>query len=82
MSAAQKIALRRCPQRQRASDCVSHNPQPKGVWTYSGNIPEYPVKNKIQDWRIGKMSREKSEKDVRNVTITVRLNEEEHEKLK
>ena len=28
------------------------------------------------------MSREKSEKDVRNVPITVRLNEEEHEKLK
>ena len=28
------------------------------------------------------MSREKSEKDVRNVQITVRLNEEEHEKLK
>ncbi len=56
--------------------------QPKGVWTYSGNIPEYPVKNKIQDWRIKKMSKEKSEKDVRNVPITVRLNEEEHEKLK
>lgn len=28
------------------------------------------------------MSSEKSEKDVRNVPITVRLNEEEHEKLK
>ena len=28
------------------------------------------------------MSRETSEKDVRNVPITVRLNEEEHEKLK
>ncbi len=28
------------------------------------------------------MSREKSEKDARNVPITVRLNEEEHEKLK
>ena len=28
------------------------------------------------------MSKEKSEKDVRNVPITVRLNEEEHEKLK
>ena len=28
------------------------------------------------------MSREKSEMDVRNVPITVRLNEEEHEKLK
>ena len=28
------------------------------------------------------MSREKSEKDVRSVPITVRLNEEEHEKLK
>ena len=28
------------------------------------------------------MSREKSEKGVRNVPITVRLNEEEHEKLK
>ncbi len=28
------------------------------------------------------MNREKSEKDVRNVPITVRLNEEEHEKLK
>ena len=28
------------------------------------------------------MSREKSEKDVRNVPIIVRLNEEEHEKLK
>ena len=28
------------------------------------------------------MSREKSEKNVRNVPITVRLNEEEHEKLK
>ena len=28
------------------------------------------------------MSREKSEKDVRNVPITVRLNEEEHQKLK
>ena len=28
------------------------------------------------------MSREKSEKDVRNVQITVRLNEAEHEKLK
>ncbi|TGY97143.1 hypothetical protein E5329_06780 [Petralouisia muris] len=28
------------------------------------------------------MSREKSEKDMRNVPITVRLNEEEHEKLK
>ena len=27
------------------------------------------------------MSREKSEKDVRNVPITVRLNEEEHEKI-
>ena len=28
------------------------------------------------------MSREKSEKDARNVPITVRLNEEEHKKLK
>ena len=28
------------------------------------------------------MSRKKSEKDMRNVPITVRLNEEEHEKLK
>lgn len=28
------------------------------------------------------MSREKSEKNVRNVPITVRLNEEEHQKLK
>jgi hypothetical protein len=28
------------------------------------------------------MSRKKSEKDVRNVPITVRLNEEEHQKLK
>ncbi len=28
------------------------------------------------------MSREKPEKDVRNVPITVRLNEEEHQKLK
>ncbi len=28
------------------------------------------------------MSREKSEKDVRNLPITVRLNEQEHEKLK
>ena len=28
------------------------------------------------------MSREKSEKDVQNVPITVRLNEEEHQKLK
>ena len=28
------------------------------------------------------MCREKSEKDVRNVPITVRLNEEEHPKLK
>ena len=28
------------------------------------------------------MSKEKSEKDMRNVPITVRLNEEEHEKLK
>lgn len=28
------------------------------------------------------MSKEKSEKEVRNVPITVRLNEEEHEKLK
>ena len=28
------------------------------------------------------MNREKSEKDVRNVPITVRLNEEEHQKLK
>ena len=28
------------------------------------------------------MSREKSEKDVRNVPITIRLNKEEHEKLK
>ena len=28
------------------------------------------------------MCREKSEKDVRNVPITVRLNEEEHQKLK
>ena len=27
------------------------------------------------------MSREKSEKDVRNIPITVQLNEEEHEKL-
>lgn len=28
------------------------------------------------------MSKEKPEKDVRNIPITVRLNEEEHEKLK
>ncbi len=28
------------------------------------------------------MSKEKSEKDVRNVPITVRLNEEEHQKIK
>lgn len=39
------------------------NPQPKGVWIYSGNIPEYPVKNEILDWRIKENEQRKIRKE-------------------
>ncbi len=55
------------------------NPQPKGVWTSLRDSPCLPRRKEFKTGGLRKMSKEKSEKDVRNVPITVRLNEEEHQ---